>query len=114
MRSVSGEVDHRRGGPADDDAFVALEHECGVRSHLWVSELAAAPGPRLRVLGTEAAFMVDGLDGQEEALAAGARPGGAEPWGVEPEARWGRLWRGEDDTEPSARSPGTGRASTPS
>lgn len=100
VRSVHGEVEHRRGGPADDDAFVALEHESGVRSHLWASELAAAPGPRLRVLGARAAYTVDGVDGQEEALAAGARPGETEPWGVEPPSRWGRLSRGEGDTEP--------------
>jgi scyllo-inositol 2-dehydrogenase (NADP+) len=106
VRSVHGEVEHRRGGPADDDAFVALEHESGVRSHLWASEWAAAPGPRLRVLGTRAAFTVDGLDGQEEALAGGARPGGIEPWGVEPESRWGRLSRGEGDGEAVRPEPG--------
>ena len=106
VRSVSGEVVHRRGGPADDDSFVALEHENGVRSHIWVSEWAAAPGPRLRVLGSDAAYTVAGLDGQEEALAAGARPGGAEPWGVEPPPRWGRLSRGEDDGEKVKPEPG--------
>jgi len=95
VRSVYGEVEHRRGGPADDDAFVALEHESGVHSHLWASELAAAPGPRLRVLGSAGAFTVEALDSQEDALRAGARPGGAERWGVEPESRWGRLRRGD-------------------
>src|SRR5215216_3206667 len=34
---VYGEVDIRRGGPADDDVFLALEHAAGVRSHLWAS-----------------------------------------------------------------------------
>ena len=106
VRSVSGEVEHRRGGPADDDDFVALEHESGVRSHLWVSDLVAARGPRLRVLGTRAAFTVDELDGQEDALVAGARPGQTEPWGVEPPPRWGRLWRGEGDSEPVPAEPG--------
>jgi hypothetical protein len=102
---VSGEVEHRRGGPADDDDFIALEHESGVRSHLWVSDLVAAPGPRLRALGTSAAYTVDGLDGQEAALLAGARPDDTEPWGVEPPSRWGRVSRGEADTEtvPSER-----------
>ena len=65
-----------------------------------------APGPRLRVLGSDAAYTVAGLDGQEEALAAGARPGGAEPWGVEPPPRWGRLSRGEDDGEKVKPEPG--------
>jgi len=97
VRSVHGEVEHRRGGPADDDAFVALEHESGVRSHLWASELAAAPGPRLRVLGSKAAYTVEALDSQEDALRAGARPDDDGPWGLEPEAHWGRLHGGEQE-----------------
>ena len=96
VRGVYGEADHRRGGAAEDDAFIALEHESGVRSHLWASELVAAPAPRLRVLGSRAAFVVDQLDDQEDALRAGLRPGGPEPWGAQPRERWGRLVRGED------------------
>ncbi len=96
IRSVHGEVSHRRGGPADDDAFLALEHTSGVRSHLWVSSVAAVAGPRLRVLGSRAAYVVDDLDGQEDALRSGLRPGGSADWGAQPEARWGRLVRGDD------------------
>jgi scyllo-inositol 2-dehydrogenase (NADP+) len=92
---VYGEVDSRRGGPADDDVFIALEHAGGVRSHLWASSVAGAPGPRLRVLGSRAAFVVDALDGQEDALRAGLRPAASDDWGAEPESRWGRLVRGE-------------------
>jgi predicted dehydrogenase len=95
VRTVHGEVAHRRGGPADDDAFVALEHESGVRSHLWASSVAAAPGPRLRVLGSQGAYLVEGLDGQEDALASGLRPGETAGWGVEPDEKWGRLVEGE-------------------
>jgi len=94
---VYGEVDARRGG-ADDDAFLALQHVSGVRSHLWVSSVAAAPGPRLRVLGTQAAYVVDDLDGQEEALRAGRMPTD-QGWGEEPAGQWGRLVRG-DEQEP--------------
>jgi predicted dehydrogenase len=96
---VYGEVDTRRGTPADDDVFVALRHQSGVRSHLWASAVAGAPGPRLRVLGSEAAFVVEHLDGQEDALRAGLRPDDSGDWGAEPEPRWGRLMRG-DDSEP--------------
>ena len=99
VRDVYGEVDARRGGAADDDAFVALEHVSGVRSHLWASSVAPAPGPRLRVNGSAAAFVVEHLDGQEEALRSGARPGADGRWGVEPEAHWGRLVAG-DRSEP--------------
>jgi scyllo-inositol 2-dehydrogenase (NADP+) len=93
---VYGEVDIRRGGPADDDVFLALEHDSDVRSHLWASSVAGAPGPRLRVLGSRAAFVVDALDGQEDALRAGLRPGESSEWGAEPASRWGRLVRDEE------------------
>jgi predicted dehydrogenase len=101
---VYGEVDIRRGGPPDDDVFLALDHACGVRSHLWASLVAGAPGARLRVLGSRAAFVVDELDGQEDALRAGLRPADSS-WGAEPEARWGRLVRG-DDSSPVPAEPG--------
>lgn len=64
----------RPGTAADDDAFVVLEHETGVRSHLWMSAVAAQAGPRFRILGSTGAFTSWGLDPQEDALAAGADP----------------------------------------
>jgi scyllo-inositol 2-dehydrogenase (NADP+) len=87
---VYAELESHRSG-ADDDAFLALEHRSGTRSHLWASLLAAAPGPRLRVLGDRAAYLVTDVDGQEDALRAGARPNGDEAWGIDPPERWGRL-----------------------
>lgn len=86
---VSGEVRNIRGGPADDDVFIALRHDSGVHSHIWASSVAAEPGPRMRALGSRGAFVVDALDSQEEALKANADPGGH--WGAEPPERWGRL-----------------------
>jgi predicted dehydrogenase len=59
------------GGLPDDDAFVALEHDGGTRSHLWCSSVTPAAGPRLRVQGSVAGFVVEEVDGQEEALRAG-------------------------------------------
>jgi len=105
VAEVHGEVAARRGGVADDDAFVALRHESGVISHLWASSVAAAPGPRLRVLGAEGAFVVEAVDGQEAALAAGQRPRPGEPWGSEGPERWGRLVHG-DASEPVPAEPG--------
>jgi predicted dehydrogenase len=90
-RYVYAEVDVRRPGTEiDDDVFVALTHANGVRSHLWASATAAILGPRFRVLGLRGAFEKHGLDPQEDALAGGARPEGAD-WGTEPQERWGRF-----------------------
>lgn len=95
---VYAEIDARR-AVADDDVFVALAHRSGVRSHLWAGAVCAAPGPRLRVLGTDAAFVVAGLDGQEESLRNGSSPDD-EGFGLEPPERWGCLRRGEADSQP--------------
>ncbi|MET1071133.1 MAG: Gfo/Idh/MocA family oxidoreductase [Umezawaea sp.] len=98
VRSVYAELDRRRPGAlVDDDVFVALTHTSGVRSHLWASASAADHGPRFRVLGEQAAFTISGMDGQEDALVAGARPG--QPgWGEEPESAWGRIGLLDDTT----------------
>lgn len=91
VRGLYAEVDARReGAVADDDVFLALDHESGVRSELWASALAADPGPRFRVLGNRAAFVKHGLDPQEGALRSGRLP--TDPgFGDEPRERWGRL-----------------------
>lgn len=104
VRDVYAEIDRRREGvAADDDVFLALEHENGVRSHLWMSAVAPTPGPRFRVLGSEAAYTSCGLDGQEPAMISGARPG--DPGFSEtPEAAWGTLDAGEHSERiPSVR-----------
>jgi len=36
---------------AEDDAFLACRHTSGVVSHLSATSVAAAPGPRVRILG---------------------------------------------------------------
>jgi predicted dehydrogenase len=93
--SVYAEIDRRRGTVADDDAFLAITHVTGVVSHLHASAVVAAPGPRLRVLGTEAALLVTALDTQEDRLRAGERPDRVSDWGVEPAATRPRLIAGE-------------------
>jgi predicted dehydrogenase len=91
VANVYAEIDRRRSGVhADDDAFVALEHESGVRSHLWASAVAAQLGPRFRALGSKAAYVKWGLDPQEDQLTEGLRPG--DPgYGEEPEEAFGTL-----------------------
>jgi predicted dehydrogenase len=91
VTSVYAELDrHRPGVEVDDDAFVALTHAGGARSHLWMSSVSAQHGPRFRVLGDRAAYTKHGLDGQEAALRSGHRPNDPE-WGGEPRASWGAL-----------------------
>ncbi len=84
---VYAELDVRRpAAEAVDDAFVALTHANGVRSHLWMSAVAADLGPRFRVLGDRAGYVVHGLDVQEEQLRAGMTPLDPEYGLVPPEA----------------------------
>lgn len=91
----------------DDDVFIALTHATGAHSHLWCSARQPAPGPRFRVAGSAAAYVVEAaLDGQEDRLRAGETPWTAgDRWGVEPESRWGYL-RSGDQIEPVETLPG--------
>ena len=95
VTEVYAEVDARRGLAAEDDVFIALRHGSGTISHLRASAVTGAPGPRLRVLGSEAAFVLTRLDSQEDRLRAGERPDTVPDWGVEPEAHRGRLVTGD-------------------
>jgi scyllo-inositol 2-dehydrogenase (NADP+) len=80
----------RESGASEDDAFLSLAHTSGVTSHITVSRMAAQAGPRFRVLGSESAYSVYGLDNQEAALKMGARP--TDPgFGVVPKNDWGLL-----------------------
>lgn len=95
-RRVYAELDRPYPGmEVDNDTFVALTHDGGVRSHLWMSSAAAQPGARFRVLGSAAAYTKLGLDVQEEALRRGGRPGET-GWGEEPEQLWGRVGAGDE------------------
>jgi predicted dehydrogenase len=90
-REVYAELDRRRpGGESDDDAFVAITHDSGVRSHLFMSALVAQQGPRFRVLGSEAGYVKYGLDVQEAAL-RDTRRVQHDGWGEEPRESWGML-----------------------
>jgi len=105
-RVVYAELDRRHPEVVvEDEAFISLVHEHGVRSHLYMSAAAAQPGARMSVWGSRAAYVKHGLDGQEAALRAGGIPG-SEGWGLEPRELWG--WVGALDerrhqpTEPGA------------
>ncbi len=100
--TVYAEVDARReGAQVDDDVFVALRHAQGTVSHLWASALAAQLGPRFRVFGDNAAYVVWGLDPQEDQLKAGGRPHD-HGFGEVPQHQWGIIGSGDNvDAEPT-------------
>ncbi len=80
-RSVYAELHRRRPSAAvEDDAFVSLTFAGDVTCHLSLSRAAHAGGPGFRMLGSDAAFEIDGTDPQWQALARGDRPGGV-GWG---------------------------------
>jgi scyllo-inositol 2-dehydrogenase (NADP+) len=94
----------RPGARVDDDVFIALAHRGGTRSHLWASSVAADLGPRFRVLGSAAAYVKHGLDGQEATLRDGGSP--RDPgYGEEPPESWGTIGT-PDETRPVATEPG--------
>ncbi|MFI6867772.1 Gfo/Idh/MocA family oxidoreductase [Nocardia sp. NPDC050406] len=106
VSDVYCELDRRRADvQADDDAFLALTHTSGVRSHLWMSAVTPQLGPRLRVLGSENGYVTYGLDPQEEALRAGRRPDDGKPWGTVESDHWG-LFGTEGDTRTIPSAPG--------
>jgi predicted dehydrogenase len=96
----------RPGATADDDAFIALTHTCGVRSHLWMSAVTPLLGPRFRLLGSAGGYVVHGLDPQEAALRAGRRPGDGAAWGEVPPAGWGTAGTDDGGTVPVPTHPG--------
>lgn len=78
----------RAGEKTDDDVFLALRHESGVTSHLWMNMLCAQQGPRFRLLGSDGAFTKHGIDPQEPFIVAGGSPLDAD-YGIE-----AREWAG--------------------
>jgi predicted dehydrogenase len=102
--SVYAEMNVRPDNGRDDDVFLALRHRDGVVSHLWGSWRQPAPGPRFRVSGIQAGYVVGGMDGQEASLLAGARPSTTADWGAEKQEAWGVLHRGDEQRQiPSER-----------
>ena len=92
--AVYAELQVRESG-LDDDVFVALTHEGGARSQLWGSWSQHAPGPRYRVTGSEATYVLSAGDTQEDRLRAGETPAAlGERWGVEPPDSYGTLHAG--------------------
>lgn len=69
---------HRDGALTEDYFHAQLRYEhgghAGLRVVLHASTLAATPAPRYRLHGTAGSYVKQGVDPQEDALRAGARP----------------------------------------
>jgi scyllo-inositol 2-dehydrogenase (NADP+) len=88
--AVVGDVERQRAGTKVDDYFAITLRYGRRRVILTSSLLAAAPGPRFGLYGTQGSFVKYGLDPQESQALAGISP--ADPaFGVEEEGRHGIL-----------------------
>jgi len=100
------ELGRRRPGVlVEDDVFISLTHQSGVQSHLWASSVAAQSGPRMRVLGSKAAYTKQHPDVQEAALRAGTAAD-SKGFGEDPKEQWGLLGSATD-TRPIQTEKGT-------
>ena len=61
-------------GNSEDDVTLALRHSSGVDSYLSASAISGSPGPRIRLLGSEGALVIQDLDPQEPLLRSGELP----------------------------------------
>ena len=78
---------------AEDDAFLVCRHTTGVASHLGATSVSGAPGPRVRLLGTAAAYVMADFTGEPNVWSGQAdADAGHSGW----------LYRG-DEREPVAR-----------
>ena len=73
-------------GDSEDDVVLNLRHHTGVDSYCSVSAISGSVGPRIRVLGTEGALIIEELDPQEALLRAGSFPEGG-IWSVPTSSR---------------------------
>ena len=80
----------------DDVSYLVLHHVSGVVSHLGATSLAGAPGPRTRLLGRDATYLVADVDGDPTAYSG---------WADQDEDHRGWLVRGEE-AESVPRAPG--------
>jgi predicted dehydrogenase len=102
VEAVYAELTFRADNGRDDDMFLALTHRNGVRSHLRGSWTQGAPAPRFRVTGSDGAYVVEGMDVQEQQLLDGSTPASlGDRWGLETDQR-GSALRRADATTPVA------------
>ncbi|MEO7069762.1 MAG: Gfo/Idh/MocA family oxidoreductase [Nostocoides sp.] len=86
VESVYAELDARV-AVAEDDAFLACRHRSGVLSHLSMSALNGAPGPRARLAGSNGAYVIGKQFDDVSAFTEFANEGDAVGWIVRGDER---------------------------
>ncbi len=89
-RAVTGDIIAQRGEAKVEDYFHLVLDYFPLRVILHAATLVVQPGPRFIVHGDGGSFLKYGIDGQEEALKHGKRPGDLE-WGGDSPAQYGEL-----------------------
>lgn len=81
VASVYAELDSRT-TVGEDDTFLACRHDSGVVSHISVSSVSGAPGPRARVSGSTGAYVIGAQTGETTAFTGFDDEGDAVGWVV--------------------------------
>ncbi len=89
-RAVTADIIAQREGARVEDYFHLVLDYFPLRVILHAATIVAQPGPRFLVHGDGGSFLKYGIDGQEEALKRGKRPGDAE-WGGDSAENYGEL-----------------------
>ncbi len=88
--AVTADIIAQRAGATVDDYFHLVLDYFPLRVILHAATLVVQPGPRFLVHGDGGSFLKYGIDGQEELLKRGRRPGDAE-WGGDSPEYYGEL-----------------------
>ena len=89
-RAVTADIIAQRIGAKVEDYFHLVLDYAPLRVILRAGTLVPHPGPRFMLHGDGGSFLKNGLDGQEDALKQGLRPGERQ-WGVDQPEYYGEL-----------------------
>ncbi len=89
-RAVTADIIAQRAGAKVEDYFHLVLDYFPLRVILHAATLVVQPGPRFLVHGDGGSFLKYGIDGQEEALKRGQRPGDPD-WGADSPENYGEL-----------------------
>jgi scyllo-inositol 2-dehydrogenase (NADP+) len=89
-RAVTADILAQRTGAKVEDYFHLVLDYAPLRVILHSATLVPHPGPRFMIHGDSGSFLKCGLDGQEDALKQGLRPGDQQ-WGVDQPEYYGEL-----------------------